>query len=181
MQNGGIKIINTINFLICIVLFAIIAYVVYQHVYDYEKIQSVKNHFELTVPKKYAFETNTNAVGEALSLAVWDSETSTYIFAYAYGKDGKLKEYVEEEIESVREDNEQFRDVSELSEKIINDNIVYMYSYNYTDEYDDDYYAKILWIDGQKGDYFLVLECLEAEKDTHIENLDKIANSFVEL
>ena len=173
------KIKGIITTIAVIFFVGILGYWGYEHFIAEATITSKNEYFTVKVSKRYTFVEDTKISKDDHEMAVYDKDSGVYIFGYAYTKDGSLKTFTEEERAEIFE-NEKFKKVSEVKEEKAGKLTAYTYTYEYIDNNNDNYFMKVVYVEGKKADYLLLLESPTATLDSHEKQLNKIMKSFIE-
>lgn len=179
-MNTFIKLLNIIYIIIVIVIVLAVAYFAFQNFFGNQNIQSKQGLFQITAPRKLGLEENRLLNKDEYELAIYDIENSIYIFATVSEKVDSLNDTVLLTTEQMKTD-EVYQNVTEIEETQINGLKAYISSYEYTDNNEIEFFAKNIWIEGNKYAYYLILECPLTTKGELEEYLNNIGNSFVEL
>ena len=179
----GVNLIRNIISIVCAVAFiGIVGYFGYNYFFGKTVIESNSKYFELTVPSKYTFEEN-DIDDEDVEMSKFENNKGLYIFAWAYeSSENEFKADAESYYAGYTEDEEEsYSNITDLKKTEISGFETYTFTYEYVDEFDEDYYAYTVLINAEEGIYELILEAPKADQDKYKEDLEKIAETFKEL
>lgn len=176
------KLILILSFTFIILVISICGYFLY-HYYLPVTVTSFDHTFQITVPGTVKFKIQ-NADTTDYSLDIYSTKDEMFFYSTVIEKRNTidLKENINTEKSDLPNIRKDIKNISDLSEISIGNAHGFEYHYNYYDEdYRENLYTKVVWIETEKNIYILDFEVIEKNQSKYIPIFEKIINSFKEL
>lgn len=142
-------------------------------------LTSNDNSFKVSIPGKIKFEKKNSATLDIFSKKDEMILSSTVI---TKERDINLKDIVELEMAGLPSLKTNVDNLSHANKIELKNHEAYKYSYTYYDaDYQNDFYAEIIWIKTEKNIYVLDLEVITKNQEKYVPLFNEIINSFEEI
>lgn len=146
-------------------------------------ISAVDNSFNLTIPGKIKLKTREFTDAD-YKLDLYSVKDKMFLNTLSIEKkqDLDLEKVVSEEKSSLSEQRKEIKEVSETQKIDIRDYLAYQYHYQYYEEdFGEDVYCQIVWIQTQNTIYVLDLEVVMSNQAKYLPIFEQIISSFEEI
>ena len=170
-------------FIIITMLVIFCGYKIYSTYFCSTEITAVDNSFKITIPNRVKYKIKESNE-EKYSLEFYSVKDEMFFYSTVIDKKSNinLEEAISNEKNNLSSNLKDVKIISDVSKITISNYNSYKYSYTYKDEnYGNELYAEVVWIETDSKIYILDLEVITKNMKKYQSIFESIESSFVEI